>query len=430
MRQLEEHARVWRALWGVLVISVAMVCSSSAAAGLLNANLIVNGDAEADAGATQVGCNAEPCSSPGPHNDPPESWAIPEPDGNFTAVQYAVPGAPAPPAGGGANFFAGGYRPGPYTATQSIPVGALSTQIDGTSIEAQLSGALAGYSGESASPRVTAGFYSGASCSGTPLGSMSITLAASERTFVFFSRSSSARLPVGTRLVCVTMEPDGGITDYGDIYFDNLSLVLTEVSPLPAAPPPTTGPPPPTTAPPATTPPDVDVTINVNVAPNITTAITTGAPFPSPAIPATTDLAYNPQTGQFLIRIKYRIRESELKRLCRRGCPATLEIRSRSGRRVFGSALPGDGAVLGAKRGIRIKPTKRKLRIDVPITRSRLLDLDFTTVGGFRIGETRIRVVLRTPAGDALTVRDGRIRVSIARIRSGALPGLQGILAL
>jgi hypothetical protein len=86
--------------------------------------------------------------------------------------------------------------------------------------------------------------------------------------------------------------------------------------------------------------------------------------------------------------------------------------------------------VLGAKRGIRIKPTKRKLRIDVPITRSRLLDLDFTTVGGFRIGETRIRVVLRTPAGDALTVRDGRIRVSIARIRSGALPGLQGILAL
>jgi hypothetical protein len=27
-----------------------------------------------------------------------------------------------------------------------------------------------------------------------------------------------------------------------------------------------------------------------------------------------------------------------------------------------------------------------------------------------------------------LTVRDGRIRVSIARIKSGALPGLRGIL--
>lgn len=170
--------------------------------------------------------------------------------------------------------------------------------------------------------------------------------------------------------------------------------------------------------------------VNVNVAPNITTAITTGAPFPSPAIPATTDLTYNPQSGRFYIRIKYRIRESELKRLCRAGCPATVEVRSRTGRRLFGAALPGDGALLGAKTGIRIKATRKKLRIDVPITRSRLLDLDFNTVGGFRVGETRSRVILRTPAGDALTVRDGRIRVSIARIRSGALPGLQGILAL
>jgi hypothetical protein len=37
-------------------------------------------------------------------------------------------------------------------------------------------------------------------------------------------------------------------------------------------------------------------------------------------------------------------------------------------------------------------------------------------------------VWLRTPAGEALTVRDGRIRVSIARIKSGALPNLSGIL--
>jgi hypothetical protein len=174
----------------------------------------------------------------------------------------------------------------------------------------------------------------------------------------------------------------------------------------------------------------VDIDIDVDIAINVTTAIATGAPLPSPAIPATTDLSFNPQTDRFFIRIKYRIREAELKRLCRRGCPATIQIRSRAGRRIFGTALPGDGRVLGSKSGIKIKPTKRKLRIDVPITKARLLDLDFTTVGGYRVGETRTRVILRTPGGDALTVRDGRIRVSIERIRSGALPGLQGILAL
>ena len=411
----------------VTVVAVALVSASSARAGLLGANILVNPGAEDDIGATQFGCNAEPCSSPGPHNDPPQGWTIPDPGGNFTAVQYAAPGSPPPPAGGGAKFFAGGYRPGPYTATQSIDVSPLATQIDATSVQADLSGQLAGYSGESASPKVTASFYSGATCSGTPLGSTSITIAAGERNLTFFSRSSSARLPVGTRLVCVVMEPDGSITDYGDIYFDNLSLMLTEVAPLPATPPTTTPPPATTTPPTTTTPPNIN--INVNVAPNITTAITTGAPFPSPAIPATTDVNYNPQTGQFFIRIKYKIREAELKRLCRRGCPATVETRSRTGRRLFGG-LPGDGAVLGSKSGIRIRPTRTKLRIDVPINKGRLLNLDFTTVGGFRVGETRTRVILRTPAGDALTVRDGRIRVSIARIQSGALPGLQGILAL
>ena len=45
------------------------------------------------------------------------------------------------------------------------------------------------------------------------------------------------------------------------------------------------------------------------------------------------------------------------------------------------------------------------------------------------MAETRLRVWY-TPKGakEALSVRDGRIKVSIARIKSGALPGLSGIL--
>lgn len=41
-----------------------------------------------------------------------------------------------------------------------------------------------------------------------------------------------------------------------------------------------------------------------------------------------------------------------------------------------------------------------------------------------------LTLVLTTPSGAVTTIRDGAIRVSIARIRSGALPGLTGILAL
>jgi hypothetical protein len=375
-------------------------------------NLLRNPGAEDSAGATSFGCNAVPCPDPAAFQ-PPVQWTI---TGNFTAVAYATAGAPAPAPNGGLNFFSGGYRSSTTnTAFQAVDVSFAAAQIDAASVEAELSGWLAGYSGESASPKVTASFHSGSSCTGTPLASTSITITAAERTLTFLSRTSAARLPVGTRLVCVAMEPDGGITDYGDIYFDNLSLILREVAPLPATP---TGPTTPTTP----TAPGID----------IDDAITVGAPIPSPAIPATTTVDYNPQTGQFFIRIKYRIRERALRRLCRRGCPATVEIRSRSGERVYRAfgGLPGDGAVLGSKSGIRIRATRTKLRIDVPISKARLLDLDFTTSGGFRVGETRVRVLLRTPLGPALTVRDGRIRVSIARIQSGALPGLQGILAL
>jgi hypothetical protein len=373
--------------------------------------LLQNPGAEDDAGATSFGCNALPCPDP-PAFDPPEQWAI---TGNFTAIQYAVSGAPAGPAGGGRNFFAGGYSSGTTnTATQRVPVPAFASQINATTVQANLSAQLAGYSGESASPKVTANFYPGTDCTGTPLGSFNITIAAAERTFTFLARSSSARVPSGTRLICVVMEPDGPITDYGDIYFDNLSLTLSQVPPLqqPAPPPPPATPPPP----PATPPPPAASTLPLG-----------GAPIPAP-VPATTTVRYNPQTGQFFIRVQYRIKERALARLCARGCRGQAEIRTRKGRRLF-ARLPGDGFLLGSKGGFTI-PSAVQVRIDIPIRKERLLDADFKTSGGFRVAETRLRVTLRTRLGAVLTVRDGNIRVSIERIKSGALPGLKEILAL
>ena len=45
-----------------------------------------------------------------------------------------------------------------------------------------------------------------------------------------------------------------------------------------------------------------------------------------------------------------------------------------------------------------------------------------------RLAQTRLRVIVHTASGSTLYVRDGQIKVSIARIKSGALPGLRGIL--
>jgi hypothetical protein len=208
------------------------------------------------------------------------------------------------------------------------------------------------------------------------------------------------RVPVNTRTICVVMEPDGPVTDYGDYYFDNLSLTLTQVPPLP----PTAPPPPPAPALPLG-----------------------GAPVPAP-VPATTTVMFNPQSGEFFIRVQYKIKEKNLKQLCARGCKGTAEIRTRTGRRIF-ARLPGDGFRLGSKSGFTIATTDR-VRIDIPIKKDKLVDANFKTAGKFRVAETRMRVTLRTRLGAVLTVRDGNIRVSIARIESGALPGLKEILAL
>ena len=60
---------------------------------------------------------------------------------------------------------------------------------------------------------------------------------------------------------------------------------------------------------------------------------------------------------------------------------------------------------------------------------AQLLKAPFSTEGASRVAETRLRVWYAPKGGPVgLSVRDGRIKVSIARIKSGALPGLAGIL--
>jgi hypothetical protein len=131
----------------------------------------------------------------------------------------------------------------------------------------------------------------------------------------------------------------------------------------------------------------------------------------------------------FRIQVQYTIPKA-----CTSARPCTLhaELRVRTGRRLYAVApLPGDGAIVLGTRGTVAVPKGRsgKLRFYLTVGRAQLLEAPFTTVGASRVAETRLRVWY-TPKGSqsALSVRDGRIKVAIARIRSGALPGLAGIL--
>jgi hypothetical protein len=140
--------------------------------------------------------------------------------------------------------------------------------------------------------------------------------------------------------------------------------------------------------------------------------------------PRQTTLVATPGGKGFRIQVQYRVPA-----ICKPGCAAHAELRTRNGRQQYATApLPGDGkVVLGTRPSVRL-PGGKKVRFYLTISKAELRKAPFTTVGGNRVANTRLRVWLTTKSGQELTVRDGRIAVSIARIKSGALPGLAGIL--
>jgi hypothetical protein len=143
------------------------------------------------------------------------------------------------------------------------------------------------------------------------------------------------------------------------------------------------------------------------------------------------DVAVEPTAGGkgFRIQVQFQAPAS-----CGASCAARAELRNRTGvclaacLATGGKTLPGDGkVVIGTRSGFKV-PGTRKIRFYLTVSKAALLRTPFTTVGGFRVGNTRLRVWLTTSSGVQLVVRDGHIKVSIARIKSGALPGLTGIL--
>jgi hypothetical protein len=153
------------------------------------------------------------------------------------------------------------------------------------------------------------------------------------------------------------------------------------------------------------------------------------APVTSAPGPRDVTLQTTPGGKGFRIQVQY-----TLPKACTSATPCSLrgELRTRTGRRLYAVApLPGDTKlVLGTRaRFATPRAAKGKIRFYITVSKAQLLKAPFSTEGGSRVAETRLRVwYTATGSKEALSVRDGRIKVSIARIKSGALPGLSGIL--
>jgi hypothetical protein len=151
------------------------------------------------------------------------------------------------------------------------------------------------------------------------------------------------------------------------------------------------------------------------------------APVTSAPGPRQSTVEATPGGKGFRIQVQYKVPA-----VCKPTCAAHAELRTRNGRQQYAvsttAPLPGDGkVVLGTRASVKL-PGGKKVRFYITISKAELKKAPFSTVGGNRVANTRLRVYLKTKSGEELTVRDGRIAVSIARIKSGALPGLAGIL--
>jgi hypothetical protein len=136
-------------------------------------------------------------------------------------------------------------------------------------------------------------------------------------------------------------------------------------------------------------------------------------PGPKPAnAPAVLSLRYDAKTKTFLVSVPYTVDNV--------GCPTPLGATA--------SLKTATGKTLGTKAGLQL-PVNQRTTIDIPIAKAAILKAGFTTAGSSKVAKTKFSVVLKTNGRDTLTVKDGTLRISIAAIKSGALPGLAALLA-
>jgi hypothetical protein len=210
------------------IIAISFACTSAVTlATTLNTNIIVNGDAEASAGAANFSTTAAPTG-----------WTT---TSNFTAVQYeasspnSMNNADSAAVGGGLNYFAGGPSNATSSASQTIDISDLAATIDAGGLNYSFSGLVGGFSTQSDNIVLVIEFLNALSNSignaftggNLPRGGESSLL----------PTSVSGAVASGTRSVLIRMDAVRTGGSYNDGYADNLSLVLSgDIAPPPGVP--------------------------------------------------------------------------------------------------------------------------------------------------------------------------------------------------
>lgn len=203
----------------VILVLASVIGATSASAGILNTNLVLNGDAETGIG--DPSGNSVP-SIPG--------WTTN--NGTMTVVQYGASGGfplltDPGPANRGTNFFAGGYHGAISSAYQNIDVSSAAALIDARVMSSVLSGWLGGFSSQEDDTVLTATFLD---ATGTnALGTVSIgPVSAVDRTnnTALLFRQAATAVPPGTRTVQLLLVMTLFEGSFNDGYADNLSFVL------------------------------------------------------------------------------------------------------------------------------------------------------------------------------------------------------------
>jgi hypothetical protein len=179
------------------------------------------------------GAEAGQASQSGETTVPIPDWTT---TSTFTVAPYGGGGAPdfftfPPPSesqriGGGKNFFAGGFKAGTSTASQTIDVSRGAPFVDQHLVRASLGAWLGGYLSQTDPGTVRAEFIGG---SGAILGSLEIgpvTPEERDRDLKLVQKAASIDVPTGTRGIRLTMTAVQVDGTYDDAYFDNLSLTL------------------------------------------------------------------------------------------------------------------------------------------------------------------------------------------------------------
>jgi hypothetical protein len=190
-----------------------------AGASSFGVNLVVNGDAEADA-AGPSGYEVVPAIT---------GWTR---TGNLTLVSWATAGgfpvlADSGPAVRGVNFFAGGPDAATSEISQVIDISDLAGTIDGGTASYRLAGYIGGFNGQEDNARLEMTFRDGAlaTLGSAQLGPVSVADRGGATALRL--RVALGGVPIGTRSILLRLFCTRLAGSYNDGYADSLTLVLS-----------------------------------------------------------------------------------------------------------------------------------------------------------------------------------------------------------